>query len=1627
MTKKSFLLNLLLLLTATSFVQATTWYVRDDGGSFSQCSGKADQPYPGSGTGLNCAVKNIMELLPPQGARIAASDTVLIDNVSHLKSGQAQYEISFNAAPQTGNCYFANARYGCMPADIPAGASAAQPTRILGKNFASCDNLNPNQKAQLWGNLSVDHLIGLSSNVEVQCLELTDHTSLTVYNGIKDISMADRDCSDGSCNAGAVHGISGAGNTAVLLKNIDIHGLYTGFFIRRAGNFTIQGTRVVANSLDGWLADDCQEGDRRNCPDSPFTGTITMKDSKIMWSGCEEKYPLTTQDITSSTDKQYCKNGSHNSGWGATNGDAVDFPDASTIGNWNFENVDMSFNMADGLDLLHGAGTKGEQIVIKRSRFEGNDGNAIKVSGGNLTMENSKVIGNCGFFYGQPFTSAYRTDGTHIDPWDTQPCRGNGAAFSLAIGNGGKVHRLLNNTILSETDAMIVSGGTNCSASDQIVLTNNILMGGRDFTDDSSYPHSRGGDGMTDIYYAQGNPVSSDGNCAGFPITGTNNIVWNMNGGAGLNGRAEKLTNTKYIDPQFVGTIPMGPKTYYRGLQADVRLKASSPAVGYGSTSAPLSQAVDYNNWPRGNAWDAGAYEADTQGGSGGGGSGGGGGGLVCGNRVIEGSEQCDDGNLTNGDGCSSTCMKETPKPVCGNKILEGSEQCDDGNTANGDGCSSACLRESPPLMSGSDVIDNFSTSRTFTDGMQFGTCNALTAEISGSPTLAITNNRYLLATSPAKTDGFIIRSTKALPSTYKVAVDIGDIEFDLTNANDEENGFYLPTITSAPGSPTTNDWWHSNRKVHLDIDNNVWGAGGQHPIFMGYYNPSSVTSPDPSDEQLVYDQSTRTWVKINANWASAFNYQKNTWYTFEIEKTASTYFFRIYNAFSHALLQEASVPVSSVRTGSDYLAIGDPHTNYYNGNVKMSNLRISNISCSATSAPTITTQPQNVSVTIGQNASFSVAATGNPSPTYQWQSKTSGATAFSNLTGATAASYTLTNAQMANSGTQFRALVSNSAGSVASNAATLTVVGSVPSITTQPKNASIQAGQNVSFTVTATGTPAPRYTWQSKAPGASLFSNISGATSATYSLSAVPATMNGTQFRVIATNIAGNAISNAATLTVTTTPSCRPRALVSGSASPTNVTPGGKYQIRCDYGVITNSIFPADANCVYTAWSGTTALFDCTAPTTPGSVPLTCEIENISPDFYCGHTDPINSIMVGSVPTITAQPRSVSIQSGQSATFSVTATGSPAPRFTWQSKPLRSALYSNIPGATSPSYTINNVTTDSNGTQFRVIVTNTFGNVISNPVALNVSAACKPRNFVSGSVSPTTVSPGAAYQMRCDYGVVANSIVPTPGSGSCSWTNFENGGTVAVFACRAGTTLGTVPNYCEMKSIAPDYYCEHTDRVQDLRIAGLVSNTVEPEIMLPAPILNPPTTLPLNASIHVSYPGGYSVNTFKWSFTHQGAGAISNSSAPSSPAADLQPNTFTTPGIQADLALHQLKPGYYLVTVYAMDDQNHVSQPAQAYVSLVAADLVNIRVYPNPWKGNKHSGSPITFDNVPLNSTLKIFTISGHLVKTLPVGSATISWDLLTDSGDWAASGVYLYTITLSDSKKQGKFAIVK
>jgi glucose/arabinose dehydrogenase len=91
-----------------------------------------------------------------------------------------------------------------------------------------------------------------------------------------------------------------------------------------------------------------------------------------------------------------------------------------------------------------------------------------------------------------------------------------------------------------------------------------------------------------------------------------------------------------------------------------------------------------------------------------------------------------------------------------------------------------------------------------------------------------------------------------------------------------------------------------------------------------------------------------------------------------------------------------------------------------------------------------------------------------------------------------------------------------------------------LPTFNQHPANKNVSAGQTAAFTCNATGGTPITYQWQRRAPGAAQFLNIGGATSTTYTTA--PTTVeadNGAQFRCQATNPAGSAFSQSATLSV--------------------------------------------------------------------------------------------------------------------------------------------------------------------------------------------------------------------------------------------------------------------------------------------------------------------------------------------------------------------------------------------------------------------------------------------------------------------------------------------------------------
>jgi YVTN family beta-propeller protein len=175
-------------------------------------------------------------------------------------------------------------------------------------------------------------------------------------------------------------------------------------------------------------------------------------------------------------------------------------------------------------------------------------------------------------------------------------------------------------------------------------------------------------------------------------------------------------------------------------------------------------------------------------------------------------------------------------------------------------------------------------------------------------------------------------------------------------------------------------------------------------------------------------------------------------------------------------------------------------------------------------SPPTITTQPASQTIGYGQPAMLTVVAT-SPSPlSYQWYQGQSGDLRMP-ISGATSSSYTTPSLTLT---TSYWVLVSNIAGSIPSNTATITVTQ--PFITSQPANQTIAFQQTATLSITATGVSPLSYQWYQGQSGDTSMP-IVGATSSSFTTPSLTLT---TDYWVLVRNSSAAVNSSTATVMVT-------------------------------------------------------------------------------------------------------------------------------------------------------------------------------------------------------------------------------------------------------------------------------------------------------------------------------------------------------------------------------------------------------------------------------------------------------------------------------------------------------------
>ncbi|MBR5348538.1 MAG: DUF4838 domain-containing protein [Lachnospiraceae bacterium] len=366
-----------------------------------------------------------------------------------------------------------------------------------------------------------------------------------------------------------------------------------------------------------------------------------------------------------------------------------------------------------------------------------------------------------------------------------------------------------------------------------------------------------------------------------------------------------------------------------------------------------------------------------------------------------------------------------------------------------------------------------------------------------------------------------------------------------------------------------------------------------------------------------------------------------------------------------------------------------------------------------------ITTQPVNATVEVGDTATFTVAATGNGTLSYQWQSRKDASSEWSNSGQSGAKTKTLSVATTAGlHGWQFRCIVKDSSGQKISNAAALTVA---PKITTQPTNAYAAAGGIAKFTVAATGKAKLTYQWQSRKDASSAWSNSgqSGAKTATLSV-ATTAGLHGWQFRCVVTDANGQKTYSDVALVLTKTGILthpKDTSVTAGSTAKFTVTAAGQGSFTYQW----QSRKDASSTWSNSGQSG--------AKSATLSVATTAGLHGWQ--FRCVVTDAngqkvySNAATLTIVPKITKQPADQTVTAGTAATFTVAATGKAKLSYQWQSRKDASSAWTNSGQSGAKTATLSVATTAGlNGWQFRCVVTDGNGQkAYSNGATLTVSA----------------------------------------------------------------------------------------------------------------------------------------------------------------------------------------------------------------------------------------------------------------------------------------------------------------
>jgi hypothetical protein len=368
----------------------------------------------------------------------------------------------------------------------------------------------------------------------------------------------------------------------------------------------------------------------------------------------------------------------------------------------------------------------------------------------------------------------------------------------------------------------------------------------------------------------------------------------------------------------------------------------------------------------------------------------------------------------------------------------------------------------------------------------------------------------------------------------------------------------------------------------------------------------------------------------------------------------------------------------------------------------------------SNTAAPVVTRQPASQTVTRGDTATFRASASGNPTPAVHWQISTDRGLTWANTADATSTTYSF-RASASDNGDEYRAVFTNSAGSTTTTPASLTVTGVAINQTTPTTGGTTTTG-SASFTdqlepTTENGTSV---TFVTTTSNAHLQVSATGAvTTSGGPLAAGSSTVSGTDFDTL-----GDTGPWSYTLTVT---GVTINQIPPTTGSTTTATSSFTDQLEPTTENGTPVTFVTTTANAHLQVSATGAVTTSGGPLAAGSSTVSgTDSDTLGDTGTWSYTLTVTVTGVTAQPVVTEQPTNDTVATGNQASFSAAASGTPAPTVQWQVSSNRGNTWQDVTGATSTTYSFT-AWSSQNGYEYQAAFTNSVGNATTNPATLTV------------------------------------------------------------------------------------------------------------------------------------------------------------------------------------------------------------------------------------------------------------------------------------------------------------------